>query len=44
MVFWGWGLELGLWGWGFLMMGFGTCGVGPSWFFGVGALYTNIEE
>ena len=40
----GWGLELGSWGWGFQLMWIGACGVGPSWFFGVGALYINIEE
>ena len=27
---------LGFWGWGFQLMGFGTCGVGPSGFFGLG--------
>ena len=26
------------------LMGFCACGVGPSGFFGVGALYLNIEE
>ena len=30
--FWGWGLGLGFWGWDFQLMGFGACGVGPSWF------------
>ena len=34
--FWGWGLILGFWGWGFQLMGFGSCGVGPSGFFGFG--------
>ena len=42
--FLGWVLELGFWGWGFQLMGFGACGVGPSGFFGVGALCINIEE
>ena len=42
--FWGWGLILGFWGWGFQLMGFGACGVGPSGFFWVGALYINIKE
>ena len=42
--FWGWGLILGFFGWGFQLMGFGACGVGPSGFFGVGALYINIKE
>ena len=42
--FWGWGLELGFFGWGFQLMGFGACGVGPSGFFGVRALYINIDE
>ena len=42
--FWGWGLILGFGGWGFQLMGFGACGVGPSGFFWVGALYTNIQE
>ena len=32
--FWGWGLILG-----FQLMAFGACGVGPSWFFGLGSLY-----
>ena len=36
--FWGCDLELGFYGWGFQLMGFGECGVGPSWFFGVGAI------
>ena len=49
MVVWG----LGLWGWDielgqsvlvFQLMGLGACGVGPSGYFGVGALYMNIEE
>ena len=39
----GLGLILGFWGWGFQLMGFGACGVGPS-FFWVGALYINIKE
>ena len=34
--FWGWSLILGFWGWGFQLMGYGTCGVGPSGFFGLG--------
>ena len=34
--FWGWGLILGFWGWGFQLMGFGSCAVGPSGFFGFG--------
>ena len=42
--FWGCDLELGFYGWGFQLIGFGECGVEPSWFFGVGALYINIEE
>ena len=32
------------WGWGFQLMGFGACGVGPSGFFWVVALYINIKE
>ena len=40
MVVWG----LWFWGWSFQLMGFGACGVGPSGFFGIGALYINIEE
>ena len=28
----------------FLLVGFWACGVGPSGFFGVGALYKIIEE
>ena len=39
-----WGLILGFWGWGFQLMWFGACGVGPSGFFQVGALYINIKE
>ena len=39
--FWGWGLILGFWGWGFQLMGFGACGVGLSWFYRDGALYTH---
>ena len=42
--FWGLGLGLGFWGWSFQLMGFGACGVGPSGFVGVGALYINIKE
>ena len=26
----------GLWGWGFQLMGFGTCGMGPPGFLGLG--------
>ena len=37
-----WGLELGFWGCGFLLMRFWACGVGPSGVFGVGALYISI--
>ena len=36
LVFWDWGLIMGFWGWGFLLKGFGACGVGPSGFFGLG--------
>ena len=42
--FGGWGLGLGSWGWGFQLMEFGAQGVSRSGFFGVGALYINIEE
>ena len=35
---------LGFLGQGFQLMGFGACGVGPSGFFWVGALYINIKE
>ena len=42
--FWGWGLILGFWGWGFQLMGFGACGVEPSGFFWVWALYINVKE
>ena len=40
------GLEsyVGFLGLGFQLMVFGVCGVGPSGFFWVGALYINIEE
>ena len=41
---WGWGLELGFWSWSFQLIVFRDCGVGPSGFFGVGALYIDIEE
>ena len=41
---WGWGLGLVSWGWGFQLIGFGACGVGYSGFFGIGALYINIER
>ena len=44
MVFWGWGLILGFWDWGFQLMGFGACGMGPSGFFWVGALYINLGK
>ena len=44
MVVWGLGFVLGSLGRGFQLMGFGACGVGPSWFFEVGALDINIEE
>ena len=37
-------LDWFLFGWGFQLMGVGACGVGLSGFFGVGALYINIEE
>ena len=32
----GLGLRLGFWGWGFQLLGFGTCGVRPSGFLGLG--------
>ena len=35
---WGWGLGLVFCGWVFQLMGFGACGLRPSWFFGFGAL------
>ena len=41
---WGWGLGLVSWGWGFQLIGFGACDVGYSGFFGIGALYINIER
>ena len=52
VFFWGlggWGCGGGVfilvfWGWGFLLLGFGACGVGPSGFFWVRALYINIKE
>ena len=37
-------LGLGFWGRGFQLMGFWACGMGPSGFIGVGALYINIGE
>ena len=40
--FWGLGLGLGFWAWGFQLLGFGSCDVGSSGFFGVG--YIHIEE
>ena len=46
----GWGFGVGVLDWvsgvGLFsqLMGFWACGVGPSGFFGVGALYSNIEE
>ena len=39
-----WGLGFGFWGWPFQLMGFRDCGVRSSGFFGIGALYINIEE
>ena len=40
----GLGSWIGFLGLGFQLIGFGACGVGPSCFFGVGALCINIEE
>mgnify|MGYP001804210176 CR=1 FL=1 len=44
----GCGFGVGSWiklsGLGFSLDGFGVCGIGPSDFFGVGALYINIDE
>ena len=40
----GLGSYIGFLGWGFQLMGFGACGVGPSGFFWVVALYINIKE
>ena len=44
LIYGGLGFGVGVLDWGFQLMGFGACGVGPSVFFGVGALYINIEE
>ena len=47
-VFWGGGgggvFSLCFWGSVFQLMGLGTCVEGLSGLFGVGALYTNIQE
>ena len=40
----GLGSHIGFLGLGFQLMWFGACGVGPSGFFWVGALYINIKE
>ena len=44
MLVWGWVDRLGLGGEGVMLMGFGVCGVGPSGFFGVWALYINLKK
>ena len=46
MVVWGLGLGswIGFFGLGFQLKWFVACGVGPSGFFGVGTLFTNIEK
>ena len=42
--FWGRRLGSSFGGWGIQLIGIGAYGVGPSWFFGVGALYINTAE
>ena len=45
VILWGCGLGFNFWSCGFMLMGFGAFDVGPYLsFFGVGALYINIEE
>ena len=37
-------LGFRFWGQSFYLVGFGTCGVGPSGFFGMGGLHIDVEE